>query len=126
MVQIVMEIECGKVLERIERTGIIPVAVIEDPSKAVRLGRTLIEAGIDLTEVTMRTKSAIEAIRNSKKGLPEILIDAGTVFSVSKAKEALSAGARFVVSPHLDQEIVTCCIKNDTICIPGGIHSFGG
>lgn len=108
-----------QVLERMEKAGIIPVVVIDDPSKAVRLGRTLLEAGLDLIEITMRTKRALDAIKILNKELPELLIGAGTVFSLSMAKEALSAGARFIVSPHLDEEIVTYCIDNDIVCIPG-------
>jgi len=108
-----------EVLERIEKAGIIPVVVIEDASKATRLGRTLLEAGLDTIEITMRTKRAIEAIKILDSELPELLIGAGTVFSLSMAKEALSAGAHFIVSPHLDEEIVSYCVDNAVLCIPG-------
>jgi 2-dehydro-3-deoxyphosphogluconate aldolase/(4S)-4-hydroxy-2-oxoglutarate aldolase len=102
-----------------ERAGVIPIVVIEDPSKAVQLGRTILEAGLDLIEITMRTKRAMEALKILDKELPELLLGAGTVFSLSTTKEALSAGARFIVSPHLDEEIVTYCIDNDVVCVPG-------
>ena len=74
------------VLARMEKAGIIPVVVIDDPSKAVQLGRTLLDAGLDLIEITMRTERAMEAIRALTKGLPEILVGAGTVFSIPIAK----------------------------------------
>lgn len=106
-------------LKRIEEKGVIPVVVIEDPQKAVPLGRAFLDAGLDVVEVTMRTRRAIEAIKNLRKDLPEILLGAGTVFSLSIAKESIEAGACFIVSPHLDEEIVTYCVDNDIIVCPG-------
>ena len=107
------------VLARMEKAGIIPVVVIEDPGKAVQLGRTIMDAGLDLIEITMRTARAMEAIRVLSKEFRELLVGAGTVFSVAVAKEALSAGARFIVSPHLDEELVTYCARKNVVSIPG-------
>jgi 2-dehydro-3-deoxyphosphogluconate aldolase/(4S)-4-hydroxy-2-oxoglutarate aldolase len=102
-----------------EKAGIIPVVVINDPNKAVQLGRAILDGGLDLIEITMRTERAMEAIKALSKGLPEILIGAGTVFSVPIAKKALSLGARFIVSPHLDEQIVTYCAKKNVVSVPG-------
>ena len=107
------------ILARIETAGIVPIVVIEDPSKAVQLGRTLLDAGLGLVEITMRTKRAMEAIRLVSKELPEMIVGAGTVFSVPVAKEALSAGAQFIVSPHLDEEIVKYCARKNLVSVPG-------
>ena len=107
------------VLARMEKAGIIPIVVIEDPSKAVQLGRTILDAGLDLIEITMRTDRAMEAIKVVNKEVPELMVGAGTVFSVPVAREALSSGARFIVSPHLDEEIVTYCARKNVVCIPG-------
>lgn len=107
------------VLSRMEKAGIIPIVVIEDPGKAAQLGRTILDAGLDLIEITMRTERAMEALRIVSKELPEMLVGAGTVFSVPVAKEALSKGARFIVSPHLDEELVTYCAKKNVVSVPG-------
>jgi 2-dehydro-3-deoxyphosphogluconate aldolase/(4S)-4-hydroxy-2-oxoglutarate aldolase len=107
------------VLQRMEKAGIIPIVVIEDPGKAVQLGRTILDSGLDLIEITMRTQRAMEAIRILSKELPEMLVGAGTVFSVPVAKEALSSGASFIVSPHLDEEIVAYCARKKVVCVPG-------
>lgn len=107
------------VLARMEKAGIIPVVVIEDPSKAVQLGRTILDAGLDLIEITMRTERAMEAVKVLSKELPEILVGAGTVFSVPIARKALSLGARFIVSPHLDEQIVAYCARKNVVSIPG-------
>jgi 2-dehydro-3-deoxyphosphogluconate aldolase / (4S)-4-hydroxy-2-oxoglutarate aldolase len=108
-----------KVLSRIGKAGVIPVVVLEDPNKAAQLGRTLLDAGLDLIEITLRTEKALEGIRSLRKALPELLIGAGTVFSIPAARQALSSGARFIVSPHLDEQIVTFCARKDVVCIPG-------
>jgi 2-dehydro-3-deoxyphosphogluconate aldolase/(4S)-4-hydroxy-2-oxoglutarate aldolase len=107
------------VLARMQKAGIVPVVVIEDPGKAVKLGQTLLDAGLDLIEITMRTAKAMEALKKISKELPQMLVGAGTVFSVSIAKEALSGGARFIVSPHLDEQIVTYCARRNIVCVPG-------
>jgi 2-dehydro-3-deoxyphosphogluconate aldolase/(4S)-4-hydroxy-2-oxoglutarate aldolase len=107
------------VLDRMEKAGIIPIVVIEDPSKVVPLGRAILDGGLDLVEITMRTPRAMEAVRVASKELPEMLVGAGTVFSVTVAKEALSAGARFIVSPHLDEDIVAYCAERNVVSIPG-------
>jgi 2-dehydro-3-deoxyphosphogluconate aldolase/(4S)-4-hydroxy-2-oxoglutarate aldolase len=107
------------VLARMEKAGIVPVVVIEDPSKAVQLGRTILDAGLDLIEITMRTERAMEAVKVLSKELPEILVGAGTVFSVPITKKALSLGARFIVSPHLDEQIVTYCARKNVVSVPG-------
>jgi len=107
------------VLARMGKLGVIPVVVIKDPGKAVELGRTLLDAGLDLIEITLRTEKAVDAIKALSKALPEMLVGAGTVFSVATAKQALSAGARFIVSPHLDEKVVAYCASKDVVCIPG-------
>ena len=107
------------VLARMGMLGVIPVVVIKDPGKAVELGRTLLDAGLDLIEITLRTEKAVDAIKALSKALPEMLVGAGTVFSVATAKQALSSGARFIVSPHLDEKVVAYCSSKGVVCIPG-------
>ncbi|MGO9643759.1 MAG: bifunctional 4-hydroxy-2-oxoglutarate aldolase/2-dehydro-3-deoxy-phosphogluconate aldolase [Candidatus Bathyarchaeia archaeon] len=107
------------VLARMNKAGVIPIVVIEDPSKIVQLGKSILEAGLDLIEITMRTERAMEALKTISTELPQMVVGAGTVFSVPVAKEALSVGARFIVSPHLDERIVTYCARKNVVCIPG-------
>ena len=106
-------------LERIKKKGLIPVVVIEDPMNAVPLGKVFLNVGLDIIEITMRTQRAMETIKIIKEKLPEMLVGAGTVFSLEIAQEAIKTGARFIVSPHLDEEIVEYCVKNDIIVCPG-------
>jgi Entner-Doudoroff aldolase len=102
-----------------EKARIVPVVVIEDPNKAVQLGRTILDAGLGLIEITMRTEKAMEALRILSQELPEIVLGAGTIFSVAAAKKAITNGARFIVSPHLDEEIVEYCAREGIVSVPG-------
>jgi Entner-Doudoroff aldolase len=107
------------VLAVMEEARIIPVVVIEDPGKAVGLGRAILDAGLGLVEITMRTEKAMEALKILSRELPEILVGAGTILSLTTAKKALRYGARFIVSPHLDEEIVTYCARRNVVSVPG-------
>jgi len=113
------ELESEDVLARMGKTGVVPIVIIDDPNRAVQLGRALSDAGLDLIEITLRTEKAIETIRLLSRALPEMVIGAGTVFSMTAAKEALSSGAQFIVSPHLDERLVTYCTRKDIVCVPG-------
>ena len=108
-----------EVLSRIGKAGVIPVVVLKDPNKAIQLGRALLDNGLDLVEITLRTEQAMAGIRLLNKELPQMMVGAGTVFSIRAAREALSSGAHFIVSPHLDEQIVTFCARKDVVCIPG-------
>lgn len=109
----------NEVLDKMEQAGIIPVVVIEEPEKAVTLGKTILEAGLKIIEITMRTKCAMEVLKILNTEVPELLLGAGTVFSQQVAEEAIKSGARFIVSPHLDEDLVTYCISHDIVCVPG-------
>ncbi|HKM51462.1 MAG TPA: bifunctional 4-hydroxy-2-oxoglutarate aldolase/2-dehydro-3-deoxy-phosphogluconate aldolase, partial [Candidatus Bathyarchaeia archaeon] len=107
-------------LERIERVGLIPIVVSNNSSKVLQLGRQLLDLGLDVVEVTMRREGAMDVLMRLCKEVPELLVGAGTIFSVSAAEEAVQAGARFIASPHLDEEIVAYCMENKIVPCPGG------
>jgi len=107
------------VLRRIESIGLIPIVVIDDPGKAIPLSHALLEAGVGVMEITMRTDCALEVIDLLRREVPQVLLGAGTVFSLERAKEALDRGAQFIVSPHFDEEILSHCVRNDVLCCPG-------
>ncbi|MGA2785215.1 MAG: bifunctional 4-hydroxy-2-oxoglutarate aldolase/2-dehydro-3-deoxy-phosphogluconate aldolase [Candidatus Bathyarchaeia archaeon] len=107
-------------LARIERVGLIPIVVSNDPSKVLELGRQFLDLGLDVVEVTMRREGAMDVLMRLCKELPQLLVGAGTIFSVSAAKQAVQAGARFIASPHVDEEMVAYCMENKIVPCPGG------
>lgn len=105
--------------ESLSAMGVVPVIVINDVQDAVPLGRALCEGGLPCAEVTFRTAAAKEAIAAMSRELPEMLIGAGTVLSCQQVDEALEAGAKFIVSPGLNPEVVSYCISKNVPVLPG-------
>lgn len=103
----------------IEQVGIVPVVVIEDAGDAVPLATALIEGGLSVIEITLRTAAAVQAIENIAEQLPEVVVGAGTVLSVDQLQLARDAGARFIVSPGLDPGLVEAAGEAGLPVYPG-------
>lgn len=108
-----------ELLEKLGRLGVVPVVKIERAEEAVQLGRALLAGGLPCAEITFRTAAAEEAIRRISSSLPEIIVGAGTVLSVDQASRAISAGARFIVSPGFNPKVVDWCLENEMPVTPG-------
>lgn len=104
--------------ERIGRSGVIAVVVIDDATRAGDLGEALAAGGVAAIEVTLRTAAALDAIR-ALAGRPQIVVGAGTVLDVAMLNAALDAGARFIVSPGFDAEVVAAGHARGVPVIPG-------
>ena len=105
--------------EKIKEMGIVPVVVLEDEKDAGALAKALCEGGLPCAEVTFRTAAAKESIRIMLKEYPEMFVGAGTVLTTRQVDEAIEAGARFIVSPGFDPEIVDYCIEKQIPVFPG-------
>ena len=108
-----------KVLEEIKKTGIIPVIKIDDADKAVPLAKALLSGGINCAEVTFRTANAEEAIAKINREVPDILLGAGTVLTTEQADKAIASGAKFIVSPGFNPNVVSHCLKKGIPITPG-------
>ncbi len=106
-------------LEKIGLLGILPVAVVQDESRAAELGRTLLTNGLPVIEVTFRTDAAAEVIRAITKEVPAVLVGAGTVLTVADVRSAVDAGARFIVSPGFNPKVVDYCLESSIPVVPG-------
>ena len=100
---------------------IVPVVVIKDINDTVPTLKGLIEGGINVAEITFRTACAKEAIALGKREFPGILIGAGTILNVTQAKEAIAAGAEFIVSPGFDLETCNYLKEVNVPYIPGAV-----
>ncbi|MBQ9116981.1 MAG: bifunctional 4-hydroxy-2-oxoglutarate aldolase/2-dehydro-3-deoxy-phosphogluconate aldolase [Clostridia bacterium] len=107
------------VLTQIEKTGIIPVVVIDRAEDAKPLARALINGGLPCAEVTFRTAAAEESIRIMKAEFPEMLIGAGTVLTTEQVDRAVAAGASFIVSPGTNPKVVRYCQEKNIPIVPG-------
>ena len=108
-----------RILEQIGLMGILPVAIINDETKAVMLARTLCESGLPAIEVTFRTKAAAKVIEHIAADSSQMLVGAGTVLTTDQAQAAIDAGAQFIVSPGLSTKVVEYCIAKAFPVVPG-------
>ena len=109
----------NKTLQDLCNYGVIPVVVINKTEDAKPLAKALCEGGLKCAEVTFRTDAAQEAIRIMSKEYPDMMVGAGTVLTIDQVDRAVSAGAKFIVSPGFDPEIVDYCIDKDIPVVPG-------
>lgn len=107
------------VLEKIQEIGIVPVVVLEDEKDANSLAQALCDGGLPCAEITFRTASAEETIRILSKEFPGMLVGAGTVLTTEQVDRAVEAGAKFIVSPGLNPQIVKYCVEKGVLIIPG-------
>ena len=101
--------------------GVVPVVVLEDAKDALPLAKALTEGGLPCAEVTFRTDAAEESIRLIRREYPDMLVGAGTVLGIDQAERALEAGAKFIVSPGFDPQVVDDCLERDVPVFPGCI-----
>lgn len=106
-------------LERIGMAGLVPVVVLENADDALPAAEALLAGGLDIMEITMRTKAALECIKKVRDKFPDMLIGAGTVRSVAQASDAVKAGAEFVVTPGFDETVVKWCVDCGVAVTPG-------
>lgn len=111
----------SNVAETIRRLGIVPVVVLHDAKDAAPLAEALCEGGLPCAEVTFRTDAAAESIAIMTAKYPGMLVGAGTVLTIDQVNQAVNAGAKFVVSPGFDPEIVDYCLNKNIPVFPGCI-----
>lgn len=104
--------------DKLAATRILPVVVIDNADNAAPLADALRAGGQTVAEITLRTPAAPDALRRMAS-MPDMTVGAGTVVSVDQVKRAVDAGARFIVSPGFDPEIVSFCIGSKIPVMPG-------
>jgi 2-dehydro-3-deoxyphosphogluconate aldolase/(4S)-4-hydroxy-2-oxoglutarate aldolase len=98
---------------------VIPVIVIDRLEDAVPMASALVEGGVRVLEVTLRTPVALQAIAAIAKAVPQAVVGAGTVRNAADAHAAHAAGARFIVSPGYTPAIGIACRSIDVALLPG-------
>lgn len=98
---------------------LIPVIVIDDLEQAVPMANALVQGGVKLLEVTLRTELGLQAIEAISKEVPDAIVGVGTVTNSRDFEGALKAGAQFVVSPGISQELLGCASEWGGAYLPG-------
>lgn len=114
-------IDVKTIAEQFHEYGVVPVVVLENAEDALPLAQALTEGGLPCAEVTFRTEAAEESIRQMSEKYPDMLVGAGTVLTIEQVERAVKAGAKFIVSPGFDPEIVDYCLEKDIPVFPGCI-----
>ena len=107
------------ILARLARAGVVPVVVLDDAKDAVPTANAMVAGGIDVMEITFRTAAAPDAIKAVADNCPDMLVGAGTILNLAQCKQAVEMGAKFIVSPGFDAEVVGWCIENGIAVTPG-------
>lgn len=106
-------------MKRLERCGIVPVVVLENANDAVPTAKAILDGGVDVMEITFRTAAAEESIQNVASQCSDVLVGAGTVITLEQCRRAVDVGAKFIVSPGFDEDVVRWCIDRGIAILPG-------
>ncbi len=108
-----------RIIEVLQISPIVPVVVIENIKDAVPLAQSLVEGGIQIIEVTLRSSCALEAIELIAKNVPKMCVGAGTILNPTQLEQAQNRGAEFLISPGLTIKLLEYAKKKDMPLIPG-------
>jgi 2-dehydro-3-deoxyphosphogluconate aldolase/(4S)-4-hydroxy-2-oxoglutarate aldolase len=109
-----------EILNKLEANVAVAVIRLADSTKLIRVCEAIFEGGVKSIEITMTVPNAISVIKESVKKLGDhMLIGVGSVLNAETAKEAIDAGANYVVSPIFKKEIIEVAHKNDVPALPG-------
>ena len=106
-------------MERMAASVVVPVVVLDDAKDAVPVAKALAAGGVDVMEITFRTAAAADSIKAVSEQCPEVLVGAGTVITLEQCKTAVSSGAKFIVAPGFDEEVVRWCVERQIPVLPG-------
>ncbi len=106
-------------VEQAAACGVVPVVVLDDAEQAVPTARALLKGGINAMEITFRTAAAKASIAKVAAQVPEMSVGAGTVVNVEQLHDAVEAGAKFIVSPGSDADVIAEAAKLGVAMIPG-------
>ena len=103
----------------LEKGPVVPLVQADDSKVAVETSRALARGGLPVIEVVLRTDKALQCLQAITDELPEVVAGAGTVLSAAQAEAALANGAKFIVSPGLDDGVVAVAKGHDVPIYPG-------
>ena len=107
------------ILAGLKEAGVVPVAVFDSVDDSLRVSEMLLERGIGMVEITMRTSAALDCMEAVAAKVPEITMGAGSVFDSSMLRDARQAGAGFAVAAGFDMETVQTALDLDFPFVPG-------
>ena len=108
-----------KLISTLRKSPIVPLVQSNDPEVALETARALMLGGINVIEVVLRTTEALASLQKIAKELPLVTVGAGTVLNANQAEKAIDHGAKFIVSPGLNENVVSVSVANNMPVLPG-------
>lgn len=105
--------------DKLSQAPVVPLVQADDPETAMKTVASLQAGGLDIIEVVLRTDAAMNCLEAIAKGASNAVVGAGTVLSVGQAEEAARRGAKFIVSPGLNEDVVHFCQSQELDVFPG-------
>lgn len=105
--------------ELLGNQNILPIIQADTEEQGVRIAKCMSDAGIHLVEVVLRTEASLKALSAIKFALPELIVGAGTVTNKHKLNQAIAAGADFIVTPAVSDELLNDLNASGLVCLPG-------
>lgn len=108
-----------EMIDILKKGPVVPVIVIDDLDDAVPLASALVEGGMKVLEVTLRTPVAIDAVKEIKQALPELIVGTGTVTNMPTLQASMEAGSDFMVSPGVTNSLLRAAVAEGVNLLPG-------
>lgn len=112
-----------QILQKVIDSGIVAVVRTETPEKAKKIVEAVKAGGISTIEVTMTVPDALDVIKEVARYYKDsdVVLGVGSVLDAETARAAILAGAEYVVSPHLNPEVIKVCNRYQISCMPGAM-----
>ena len=105
--------------EIIAETSVMPVMVVERPDDAIPLARALVDGGIRVLEITLRTAAGLDAVRAIRQTIPDAIVGVGTISTPAQLDASIAAGAQFGVSPGSTPTLLKAIAASKLPFLPG-------
>lgn len=107
------------IFDQLETTGVLAVLIIDHAADAVPVAEALLAGGVNAMELTLRTDAAIDALKEIRKSVPEMIVGIGTILMPEQVRQVVDEGAAFGVSPGLNPAVVEAAMKANLPFAPG-------
>ena len=114
-----MEIISNKIDDIFNNINVVPLLSLDNLDDSIGIARALVNGGLNVLEVALRTNYSLQAIKELKAAVPEAYIGAGTVTTAAQFDNAVNANADFIFTPGITEELLKAAIQSNTPTIPG-------
>jgi 2-dehydro-3-deoxyphosphogluconate aldolase/(4S)-4-hydroxy-2-oxoglutarate aldolase len=108
-----------EILRRLKSAPVVPLVAPDDAESAIRTTKALVDGGLSVVEVVLRTPAAVQCLGEIVRAVPDAIIGAGTVLNAQQARAVIDEGAQFIVLPGLYAPVIELAQQADIPVFPG-------